>query len=203
MEQFEELKQKFTAEIRSRLSDYRYRHSLGTAKAAVHLAEKYGADVQKAEIAGILHDITKETSVEEQLKILKEFGIIVDDVVLRSKNLFHAYTGALVAEHTFGIKDPEILDAIRYHTTGRAEMTLLDKVLYIADYISEDRKYGDVEQLRVCAEQSLDLAVLESLAYTIVGLIRRGSPVHIDTVHAYNAMMMTGAGDELSPRFVR
>lgn len=203
MENFDQLKAEYTAQVRARLSDYRFIHSMGTAKAAVHLAEKYGADVQKAEIAGILHDITKETSVEEQLKILKEFGIIVDDVVLSSKNLFHAYTGALVAEHVLGVKDPEILDAIRYHTTARAEMTLLDKVIYIADYISEERKYGDVEQLRICADQSLDLAVVESLAYTIVDLIRRGSPIHIDTVRAYNAMMMTGAGDELTPRFVR
>ena len=97
-------------------------------------------------------------------------------------------TGALAARTHFGVDDPAVLDAIRYHTTGRAGMTLLDKVLYIADFVSADRTYDGVDALRALADRNLDDAVFFGLAYTVGDLASHNRPIHEDTVRAYNEL---------------
>ena len=120
-----------------RLPDFS--HSVNVAKEAKKLAKHYGADENKAEIAGILHDITKEMPKEQQLQIIIDSGIILDNVQLHAPKLWHGMSGSIVVRDELGIDDEDILNAIRYHTTGRAGMSLLEKVIFTADFTSEER----------------------------------------------------------------
>ncbi len=171
--------------LRGRLTPKRFHHSLEVAKQAKHLAEKYGTDPKKAYTAGLLHDILKDTDADSQLQILKEFGILLDAVEQGAKKLWHARSGAVFLEHVLGIKDKEILDPVRYHTTGRAGMTMPDIVLYLADFTSADRDYPDVDTMRTLTEQDWRAAMIYALEYTIQDLNEQNRPVHPDTIACY------------------
>jgi putative HD superfamily hydrolase of NAD metabolism len=176
--------------IKPLLSEKRYYHSLCVSETAVKLAEKYCADVKKAEVAGILHDIMKDLSPDEQLKMMTRYDIVLSDVERTAQKLWHAMLGAAYIEDKLGITDREILNAVRYHTTGRANMTALEKVLYIADFISEDRDYDGVEGMRKAAGVSLEQAMVEGMTFSILDLARRYKPIHPDTVAAYNQVVL-------------
>lgn len=171
--------------LRGRLTPKRFHHSLEVAKQARHLAEKYGTDPEKAYAAGLLHDILKDTDNDSQLKILKEFGILLDAVEKQAPKLWHARSGAVFLEHILGITDTEILEPVRYHTTGRAGMTMPDIVLYLADFTSADRDYPDVEIMRDLTEKDWRAAMQYALAYTIRDLQEQQRPVHPDTLACY------------------
>ena len=181
--------EEYRTEIVRRLSPYRAQHSLNVAEEAVRLALQYGEDVSRAEIAGLLHDCTKETPQKEQLQLLKQFDIILRYTEQCGPKLLHAMTGPIVAREQFGVTDSLVLDAIRYHTTGRAGMSQLEKIIYIADFVSADRTYSGVDELRALAYRNLDDAVLFALSYTISDLVKKQRPVHEDTVNAYNEQM--------------
>ena len=172
--------------VRSFLSERRFHHSECVAKMAKQLAERYGADPKKAWEAGILHDILKEQPKEEQLKMMDEFGIILTDEERSAPKLWHAFLGAAYLERRAGISDREILNAVRYHTTARPDMSLLEKVLFVADFISEDRSFDGVETLREAAQESLDKAVLLGCAMTVQDLAENHLTIHPDTIAAYN-----------------
>lgn len=180
--------------IRKRESDYRFLHSLEVAKSAEMLAQRYGADLHKARVAGLLHDIMKDVSGAEQLQILKDFGILLTDIEKNAPKLWHAMAGAAFAEHILGFHDADIVNAIRYHTTARAGMSLLEKVIFIADFISADRTYPDVDVMRERAEQSLESAMQYALEYTIRDLEKKGAAVHPDTKAALDEIL-TGGND--------
>ncbi len=171
--------------IRGRLTPKRFVHSLAVADQAEHLAAKYGADVQKARVAGLLHDILKDTDRDSQLQILQDFDILLDTVEKRAPKLWHARAGAVFVENILGIHDTDILNAIRYHTTGRAGMSLLEVVLYLADFTSADRDYPDVDVMRRLTETDLHAAMDYALAYTIADLREQGRDVHPDTLACY------------------
>lgn len=175
--------------LKKRLTPQRLHHSLAVADEAVRLARKYGADPEKARIAGLLHDITKNTAGETQLQMLREFGIILDVVEAQSEKLWHARSGAGFAEHILGIRDTGILTAIRYHTTARAGMSRLEQVLYLADFTSADRDYEDVDVMRRLADSSVAEAMEYALRYTIMDLTGDHRAVHPDTVAAYNEIV--------------
>ena len=189
-------KQFYLDEIRRRLSPKRYRHSVNVAKAAAALAKRYGADPARAELAGILHDITKETETAVQLQIIRDFGIILNVVEQSSYKLLHAISAFCLVQETFGLQDEQVLGAIRYHTTARAAMPLLEKVVYVADFISDDRDYQGVEVMRRRAEESLEAAMFEGLAYTIRDLAGRGLPIHLNTVEAFNDIVYQRPGEQ-------
>lgn len=174
--------------LRPRLSEKRYAHSLAVADRAELLAPICGADPALARTAGLLHDIMKDTPQNEQLQIQKEFGILMDTVTKASPALWHAVTGAAFLEHVLALPAP-IVRAVRYHTTGCAGMTPLDKTVYLADFTSADRDYPDVETMRRLSEQAADPAMLYALAYTIGDLTRQNRPVHPDTLNAYNELL--------------
>lgn len=178
--------------LEKRLNEKRYLHSLAVADEAVRLADIYGADRQKAYLAGLLHDITKNASAEEHLNILSTFGIILTDIEKNAEKLWHAMSGAAYIKHILLIDDDEIYDAIRYHTTAKADLSLLSKVLYLADYTSTDRDYDDVDVIRGLVNKSLDDAYLYALKYTITDLTGRGKALHPDTVEAYNETVLNG-----------
>ena len=178
--------------LKKRLNEKRYYHSLCVADEAKRLAEKYGGDTEKAYLAGLLHDITKNASAEEHLKIFSDFGIIPNEIENGAEKLWHAMSGAAYAEHILGIKDPEIIDAIRYHTTAKANMSLLAKILYLADFTSADRDYDDVEVIRKYVNESLQKAFVYALQYSIKDLVEQAREVHLDTVAAYNQAVLGG-----------
>lgn len=173
-------------EVRQRLSEKRFYHSQCVAEEAVRLAVLYGADPEKARLAGLLHDILKDTPAEEQLKILQGFGIMMNDTELANQKLWHAISGAAFLEFGLGIRDRELLSAVRCHTSGRKNMTLLEKVLFVADYISADRDYPGAEELRAVARESLEEAIIEGVAFTVQELMSRREPVASASIDAYN-----------------
>lgn len=176
--------------LKQRLNEKRYYHSLCVADEAKRLAEKYGGDIEKAYLAGLLHDITKNAPDEEYLQIFKEFGIILTDIEQNAKKLWHAMSGALYVKNILGISDPEIIDAIRYHTTAKADMSLLAKILYLADFTSKDRDYEDVDVIREYVDESLGKAFVYALQYSITDLVNQGRAIHPDTVEAYNQAVL-------------
>ncbi len=182
--------EQFIEIIRKRLRPKRFVHSLAVAAEAQRLAGRYGADPAKAYTAGLLHDIMKNTPADTQLQILKEFGILLDNVEAQTEKLLHARSGAAFVEKVLGVGDPEILRAIRYHTTARAGMGLLEKVLYLADFTSADRDYPDVEEMRRLVDIRMEDAMEYALAYTIRELLDKRQAIHPDTVAAYNELML-------------
>lgn len=174
--------------LRARLTEKRFAHSLAVADRAAFLAEKYGADMQKARKAGLLHDIMKDADQNTQLQILQEFGILMDAATKASPPLWHAVAGAAFLQHILHI-DEDIVTAVRYHTTGRAGMSLLEKIVYLADFTSADRAYPDVGKMRALSEQDMTAAMLFALQYTVTDLANREKPIHPDTVYAYNELV--------------
>jgi nicotinate-nucleotide adenylyltransferase len=181
----------YEREVKNHLTDQRFYHSQCVAEEAVRLARRYGADEEKARLAGILHDIMKDTPPEEQLKILTDSGIILTNTQQRNRKLWHALCGAAYIRQRLGVTDPEIVDAVACHTSGKGNMTLLDKVLFIADYISADRTYPGVEDMRQAADRSLEEAMVEGIRYTVDELMGQKLPVAAESIEAYNDAIVT------------
>lgn len=171
--------------ILSRLSGYRYTHTLGCERAARQLAERFGYDPDRAGFAALLHDITKRLSKEEQLYLCEKYDIIPCDIEMQEWKMLHGKTAAAIAATEYGA-DREIAEAIAYHTTGRAEMTLLDKIIYLADYIEETRDFDGVERARELAKEDIDKALLYCFDSSLADLIERQKLIHADTVAARN-----------------
>ena len=176
----------YREEIRKRLTDARYRHSLNVADTAARLAKRYGADAEKAYTAGLAHDILKDTPKPEQRAYVLKYCGDADEILLTQPALWHSVAGAEFLKNELGMEDPEIYLAVRYHTSGRKDMTLLEKVVFIADFISADRAYPGVEEMRRYADASLEQAIEEGLNFTICELCKKHQPIYKDTVDAYN-----------------
>ena len=142
--------------LKERLVEKRYHHSLCVADEAKRLAQKYGADVDKAYLAGLLHDITKNSDRNEHFGIICRYGISINDIEQRTEKLWHAISGSAYVKYILEINDEEIFDAIRYHTTAKENMLLLSKIIYLADFTSADRDYDDVDVLRALVNESRD-----------------------------------------------
>ena len=171
----------------SHLKHSRIGHVLGTEEEAIRLAQSYGADVEKARRAALLHDCTKRLSLQEQLEICERYGVEVDELEKTSPNLLHSKTGAAIAQHVYG-ECQEVCEAIKWHTTGKPHMTLLEKILYIADYIEPTRAFPGVDTLRKAVYQDLDAGVLMGMENTIDLMQRRGDPIHPNTTQARDAL---------------
>ena len=181
----------YEREVKTHLTEKRFYHSQCVAEEAARLAQRYGADVEKARLAGILHDIMKDTPPEEQLKILTDSGIILTNTQRRNRKLWHALCGAAYIRQRLGVTDPEIIAAVECHTSGKGNMTLLEKVLFVADYISADREYPGVEDMRQAANRSLEEAMVEGIRFTVDELMGQGMPVAAESIDAYNDAIFT------------
>ncbi len=170
--------------IRPLMTDYRYRHSLGVEKQAVKMARRFGADQRKAALAGILHDVCKDMPKGPLLQNILESGIINGIDFAACPQLIHSYAGALYLQSHMEIHDPEVIDAVRYHTTARAGMSLLETIIYLADLTSEDREYGDVGVMRRLCQEDLRGAMIHALTHTVGELSKRGKPICPDTREA-------------------
>ncbi len=183
--------QDYTEEVKKHLTEGRFYHSQCVAACAARLAGQYGADVEKARLAGILHDIMKDTAPEGQLKIIEKYGIMLTEAQRRNTKLWHAVSGAAYVEYVLGLGDREILDAIACHTGGKAGMGLLDKVLFVADYISADRDYPGVEGLRQLSASSLEAVIIEGIAFTIPERMGQRLTLEPRSIEAYNEALWT------------
>lgn len=175
----------------SYLKPKRMPHVLGTEQEAVRLAEKYGADVTKARIAALLHDCTKKLDMDEQLALCRQYAIPLDELEQKALKLLHSKTGAAIARDVFAVDD-EIYNAILYHTTGKPDMTLLEKIIYLADYIEPTRDFPGVETLRRTVYEDLDRGLLLGLTMTIDEMEEMGNPVHHMTRDARDYLLKRG-----------
>lgn len=173
--------------LKEKLTLSRLYHSICVAEKAKHLAEIFGADTEKAYTAGLIHDIMRYEPAEEMLKLIDEDGKHkLTDSERKITVTLHAVAGEVYLRTKLGVTDEEILSAVRYHTTGKEKMTLLEKIIYVADLTSEDRDYPDVSKVRETAEESLEKATLRGLSFTIESNAKQNRPIHIDTIKAYN-----------------
>ena len=190
-------KSEYLSLIKERMGERRYIHSANVAESAVKLAKLYGADEKKAKIAGILHDCCKEIPREEMLQIISDGGIILDATEQNSSKLWHAIAGSVFIRDELGVADEDIINAVRYHTTGRAGMSLLEKVIFTADFISAERDYPDVDVMRKKALEDLDDAMLYALQFTLKNLSERKLPIHSDAIDCYNDILINLKKKEL------
>lgn len=181
---------KITELIRQRLKNDRFIHSLNVAKCAGELADIYGSDREKCFTAGLLHDIMKNASAQEHEEIFALADTELSPDEKENKKLWHAMSGAEFVKYKMGIDDEEIILAVRYHTTGRAGMSLMEKIVFVADFISEERDYDDVDVMRGLAAVSLEKAMLYALRYTIPDLVKKGQTIHKDSINLYNQLIL-------------
>lgn len=174
--------------IEKNLNKQRFEHSLRVADTAKELAKRYSADIEKAKLAGLVHDCAKNMSDEEMINIISENNC--DEIYIKTEALMHGLAGGIIAKNVMKITDEEVLNAVIYHTTGRENMSTLEKIIYIADYIEPMRNFEGVEKLRDLAYKDLDEALLLSLSQTINYVIQRNQPLHLDTVKARNFLIM-------------
>lgn len=154
--------------LQNKLTKKRFEHSLGVEYVSGSLAMIHGADVEKALTAGLLHDCAKCLSSEDKIAKCKKHGLPISDVESANPELLHAKLGAFYAREKYGIDDPEILSAIEYHTTGRPAMTLLEKIVFVADYIEPNRKVlPEIEEIRKEAFTDIDRSIVHILKNTL------------------------------------
>ncbi len=190
-----EVKEK-TAFLEQRLSPKRFRHSCNVAKAAAGLAQRYGADADQAYFAGLLHDVCKETPFEEQQELLYAGDYAPEEAELHSRKLWHGISGANFLQREFAVTDTDILNAVRYHTVGRPQMSLLEEIIYIADMISEERDYKGVGKMRRLANENLQEAMLEALRDSAAAVLKKGVLLPQSSIAAYNYYLLLLRKDE-------
>ena len=177
--------------LQNNLIEKRYNHTLGVVKTALELAEIYNVNKEKAEIAALAHDCAKNISYDELKEICEKGNIIFTEDDLNSKPIWHAYAAVVIAKEEFNINDEEILNAIKYHTTGRKNMTVLEKIIYLADYIEPGRTFEKIQEVReLTYDKNIDEALIKAINNTIEFLISKRSIIHKSTIEARNYLIM-------------
>lgn len=172
--------------LKTRLTPQRLYHSICVAEQAKHLAEIFGGDTEKAYTAGLVHDIMRYEPPEKMIELIIGDGQVLTESEKKITVTLHAVAGEVYLRKNLKVTDGEILSSVRYHTTGKEDMTLLEKIICAADLTSADREYPDVDEVRALAEKDLDRTVLRGLSFTIEDNARKCRPIHIDTVKAFN-----------------
>ena len=161
-------REKMVARLKGKINDRRLEHSYGVEYTAACLAMVHGADVEKARIAGLLHDCAKGLPTRDKLEKARKHGLPISKYEEKNPDMLHAKLGAFYARYKYDVLDEEILDAICYHTTGRPNMSLLDKIIFVADYIEPNRRMlPEMEQIRKEAFLDLDQCVIHILKNTL------------------------------------
>lgn len=173
------------------IGEERLNHSLRVMNVARELSRIYGEDEEKATLAGLLHDCARFSDKSYLLKKARDFDIILNDIYTKNANLLHAPLGEKVAKEEYDIEDIDILNAIKYHTTGREKMSKLEKIVYLADYIEPNRDFEGIEEIRdLCfKEKSLDLALVKSIDNTIIYILNNKQIIHEYTIKARNFLL--------------
>ena len=174
-------------DLSNKLSKKRFIHTLGVVNSAMYLAKKYGANIENAHLAALLHDCAKEIPLLEMRDLVADLPC--DQDMLHSGALLHGLAGMVLANTQYGVTNPDILEAIRVHTTGKENMSKLDKIIFLADYIEPNRKFPGVNDIRLAAEQSLDAGVLCGFDMTIRHLIDSGDSIYPLTILSRNDLL--------------
>lgn len=178
--------EQMTEKLRNTLEEKRFNHSINVMEEAVRIAKHYGADVEKARIAGLLHDCAKNYPKEELYAMCDKFGIHLNETAKKEAGLIHGFVGAYLLKDEYGIDDEEIFDAVYYHTIGKPDMPLLTKIIFIADCTEPSRKADWVDDIRnnVCVD--IDKALIIQLDNTIKSVLKKGTLLHTNTVDTRN-----------------
>lgn len=178
------------AMLEENLTPKRFIHSLNVMNTAMDLATRYGTDIDKCAVAGLLHDCARDIKGKKLFGLCERYDIHIDKVSRIQPELLHGALGSVIAKKEYGILDKHILKAICFHTTGREDMTLIDKILFIADHIEPNRSYRGVNEVRDIAYDNLDKAILLSLEKTIMYVISKGALINTLTVKARNYIIL-------------
>lgn len=182
MMKIEEAKRK----LEKALTPKRFVHSINVMNTAYELAKKYNIDEEKATAAGLLHDCARDIKGSEIFSLCSKYGIEIDEIQRAQPELLHSHLGARLAKKEYGIEDQCILDAIRWHTTGRDSMSMLEKIILISDYAEPGRSFTGVKEIRDLVLRDLDRAILQALDGTIRYVLSKGALIHPDTINARN-----------------
>lgn len=181
-------RQRIIERVRAEMPERRWRHTEGVMETAVSLAHRYGEDPGRAELAAIIHDVAKFWPIERQGNAIRDHALD-QEVLGYDKELWHAIVGAWVAERDFDVRDAGVLDAIRYHTSGRRGMSKLEKIIWLADYIEPGRDFPGVDAIRALSEEHLEKAVLAGMDGTIGFLIAKGVRIYPLLIEARNGLI--------------
>ena len=173
--------------VGERLSDKRFKHSEGVVKRAAEYAKIYGVDEKIVKLVAIAHDIAKELTEEEALDFIDKYNIQLDDIEKLNKSLLHAKIGACICQNEFGFES-DMVNAIKYHTTGRANMSMLEKIVYLADATEENRNY-DYNEYVETIKTNIDEGMVKVSSWVIVSLVERNRMIHLDSIKCYNYYM--------------
>ena len=184
-----ELIEQIKNDLKNILSERRYIHSIGVMEMCEELAKLYGVDVEKAKLAGLLHDNAKEMPREKMLKYVEENNIPITEVERINTPILHGKIGADIAKKKNNV-DEEIENAIKYHTTGKENMTLLQKVVFVSDKIDETRKYEGVEELRKLAFENLDEAIIKKIDATLKINIEKKNVILEESIKTRNYLLI-------------
>lgn len=185
-------------ELKKVVSEKRYNHSIGVMNTAIELAKIYGVDEEKVKVAAILHDYAKNFSKERLEEIAKKyFKDETKDYILVTE-ILHSYASAQILKEKFNIEDKDIYNAIKYHTTGRKNMSLIEKIIYISDAIEPQRDYPMVDEIRKLVKKDIDKGILLEANNKIKYLISTNSTIHVNTVEMRNELnfLTKGGKDE-------
>lgn len=185
MERYREL-------LKVRLTANRYRHSLNVAKTAAELAAKNGVNPEQARLAGLLHDYARDMKNQDLLRIAAGAGLITSELEVQFPVLLHGPVGAFLIREELAVTDEAVCRAVARHTVGAAEMTVLEKIIYLADLIEPQRNFKGVKYLRSLAYKELDFALLRALDASISHILTKKKPLHLATVEARNHIILTG-----------
>lgn len=185
---------KYLQLLAERMPAGRYRHSLGVADTAAELAVRYGVDPEQARLAGLLHDYARDLPAEELLKISTSADLISCELERQVPVLLHGQVGAYLVQEELGITDKAVCQAISRHTVGAPNMTVLDKIIYLADTIEPGRNFDGIQKIRSLAATDLDSALLEALKASIIYVLKKGQLLHPATVEARNNILLDRGG---------
>lgn len=177
--------EKLYEDVKSSLSEKRFKHSEGVVKRALEYAEIYKLNTEVVKLVAMAHDIAKELSEEEISNYIKLYNIEFDDIEKNSPNLWHTKIGAYICKDKYGFSD-DMVNSVMYHTTGRANMSLLEKVIYLADATDETRAYGDMDYYVDIIKKDIDLGMVEVSKWVINHLLSKNAIIHYDSLKCYN-----------------
>lgn len=182
------LEEQINKDIKEKLSEHRYMHSIGVMKKAEELAKFYGLDIEKARLIGLAHDIAKQMSLSEIKEYIAKYNVELDEIEKSNIELAHAKIGADICKRNYNF-DEQMTNAVKYHTTGNPNMDMMCKIIFMADKVEENRDYEDIEERRKLTLENIDKAIIETINYTINDSINRGKMIHIASINTRNYLL--------------
>ena len=172
-------------DVKKLLSEKRFKHCEGVVKRAIEYAEIYNVDTEVTKLVAIAHDIAKELSEEDTNRYLEQYNIELDDIERCNKNLLHAKIGAYICKDKYGFTE-DMVNAVRFHTTGRPNMSMLEKIICLADATEENRGYDSLDYYVDVIKKNIDKGMVEVIKYSIGYLMENNKVIHLNSINCYN-----------------